>query len=76
MPQCLDPDITVGYPKGQALARELIAARSRGLIYPSVRNPGGTCLVAFQTNVVQDVTPGANWKLTWNGSRDCTATAA
>lgn len=76
MPQCLEPDIKVGYPKGQALARELIAARSRGLIYPSVRNPGGTCLVAFQTNVVQDVTPGANWKLTWNGSRDCTATAA
>ena len=64
----LDADIAVGYPAGQALANDLLAIGSRGLIYPSVRNPGGICLVAFQEIVVQDVRPGAKWKLTWSGS--------
>jgi len=48
---------------------------SRGLVYPSVRDPGGTCIVAFQPNAVQDVTPGANWKISWNGSPVWAATA-
>ena len=74
-PACLDPDINAGYPEGQAMARSLISAGSRGLIHPSVRNPGGTCIVAFQPNAVQDVTPGANWKLTWDGSPVWKATA-
>ena len=56
-------------------ARSLIGAASRGLIYPSVRNPDGTCIVAFQPNAVQDVTPGANWKVSWDGSPVWTATA-
>lgn len=67
-PDCLHGDVELAYPLGQALARELIAQGARGLIYPSVRHPGGICLVAFQPNVVQDVTPGANWRLTWDGS--------
>lgn len=67
-PDYLHADIDVGYRAGQALARDLLALGSRGLIYPSVRNPGGTCLVAFQEIVVQDVRPSAKWKLTWTGS--------
>jgi hypothetical protein len=62
------PDVEVAYPAGQALARELLGVGSRGLIYPSVRRRGGTCLVAFQEIVVQDVRPGARWKVTWTGS--------
>lgn len=72
-PDYLDTDVGVGYPAGQALASDLLALRSRGLIYPSVRNPGGTCLVAFQEIVVQDVRPAAKWKLTWSGSPDWSA---
>ena len=74
-PDALHPDPATGYPAGQALARELMAAGSRGLIYPSVRQRGGTCLVAFQPNVVQDVTPGATWRLAWTGTPAWTATA-
>ena len=74
-PRCLDPDVAVGYPAGQALAEDLIGTGSRGLIYPSVRNPGGTCLVAFEDNAVQDVTPGACWRIVWDGSPNWTATA-
>jgi len=76
VPDCLDPDPAVGYPSGQALATDLIAQKSRGLIYPSVRNPNGVCLVAFQPNVVQDVSPGACWQITWNGTPIWSATAA
>ena len=75
VPRCLDPEVAVGYPEGQALARELIDAGSRGLIYPSVRNMGGTCIVAFEDNAVQDVTPGSCWQIVWNGSPNWTATA-
>jgi hypothetical protein len=73
-PDCLNPDPETGYPSGQALANRLIAAQSRGLIYPSVRHPGGACIVAFQPNVVQDVTPGACWRLFWDGTPRWTAT--
>lgn len=71
---CLNPEPEIGYPAGQDLARDLRAHDARGLIYPSVRRPGGTCLVAFQPHVVQNVRPGARWKLTWRGSRAWTAT--
>jgi RES domain-containing protein len=74
-PECLEPDVAIGYPAGQAIARALIEQKSRGLIYPSVRNDGGTCLVAFQEIVVQDVLPGARWKITWAGSPDWAASA-
>ena len=67
-PDYLDVNVDVGYPVGQALANDLLAIGSRRLIYPSVRNPAGICLVAFQEIVVQDVRPGAKWKLTWSGS--------
>lgn len=73
-PDCLHRDPPIGYPAGQVLARALVAAGSRGLVYPSVRHPGGTCLVAFQPNVVQDVAPGALWRLVWDGSPEWTAT--
>lgn len=74
-PVCLDPDVEVGYPAGQAVADQLVSDGSRGLIYPSVRNQGGTCIVAFQDNAVQDVTPGACWRIVWSGSVNWTATA-
>ena len=72
-PDYLEADIEIGYCAGQALANDLLAQGSRGLVYPSVRNPGGICLVAFQEIVVQDVRPSAKWKLTWSGSPDWSA---
>jgi hypothetical protein len=68
-PACLDPDPAVGYPAGQALARELRAGGGvLGIVYPSVRHAGGTCLAAFHPYVVQNVRQGGLWRLTWAGS--------
>lgn len=71
---CLDPDPVTGYREGQRLAHELRAEESRGIVYPSVRRPGGTCLVAFEPHLVQNVRPAAKWKLTWDGRPEYTVT--
>ncbi|MEF2073115.1 RES family NAD+ phosphorylase [Consotaella aegiceratis] len=66
----LNADPKVGYPEGQALAARLRREGHRGLLYPSVRHPGGRCFVAFDPGIVQNVRPGAGWKLVWNGTPD------
>ena len=76
MPDCLSPDPLTGYPAGQAVAAKLRSQGHAGLIYPSVRYPGGECLVAFVPQIVQNVRPGAKWWLTWDGSPEYSVTAA
>ncbi|MFY8095144.1 MAG: RES family NAD+ phosphorylase [Niveispirillum sp.] len=66
----LTPDPGVGYPEGQALALALRRQGHRGLIYPSVRQPGQRCLVAFEPGAVQNVRPGASWNIVWEGTPD------
>ena len=66
----LNPDPEVGYPEGQGLAARLRRNGSRGLIYPSVRAPGGNCLACFEPGAVQNVRPGASWNLIWEGTPD------
>jgi hypothetical protein len=68
----LDPDPALGYPAGQALAADLRREGHRGLIYPSVRQPGGHCFVAFDPGIIQNVRPGASWKLVWRGAAEFT----
>lgn len=65
---CLNPDPALGYPAGQTLAAQIVAQGGNGLLYPSVRRPEGTCLVAFHPHLVQNVRPGAIWQLEWAGS--------
>ena len=64
----LDPDPETGYPAGQALATELRGEGHRGLIFPSLRNEGGRCFVAFDPGIIQNVRPGASWKLVWKSA--------
>ena len=45
----LDPD---DYGRARALGRELWDDRSDGVVYPSVRNPGGECIGAFWPDVI------------------------
>lgn len=71
----LDPDPAAGYPAGQRLAADLRREGHRGLIYPSVRHEGGRCFVAFDPGIIQNVRPGASWKLVWDGSPDYTIAA-
>jgi hypothetical protein len=74
--QCLNPDPQIAYPEGQALAVALRSENSRGIVYSSLRRKGGTCLVSFHPYLVQNVRPGAKWKLIWDGKPACTVTTA
>lgn len=74
VPACLGPDPAAAYPEGQKLADDLRSEASPGLVYPSVRRAGGTCIVAFQPHVVQNVRLGARWKLVWSGAAEFTVT--
>jgi hypothetical protein len=67
-PVCLSPDEEEGYPAGNALADATRAAGHNGIIYPSVRYPGGTCLVALWPQAVQSVAQGRVLALRWTGS--------
>ncbi len=66
----LDPDERVGHPAGQRLAGELRGAGFGGVVYPSARRAGGSCLAVFRTTMVQNVRQGSTWELTWAGSPD------
>jgi len=60
--KCLDPE---SYRHSQSRARELLAQASAGIIYPSVRRNGGTCIVCFRPALVTDVRKGAQATLTF-----------
>lgn len=63
----LDPDPAAGYPAGNALASATRSLGLNGIIYPSVRHQGGTCVVALWPHVVQSVVQGDVIRLTWSG---------
>jgi RES domain-containing protein len=71
----LRPDPAIGYPTGNAVAAATRAAGHNGIIYPSVRDAGGTCIVALWPNVVQSVVQGALYRLTWSGQPGFVVTA-
>jgi len=62
---CLDPS---SYIASQALALELLECGSMGIIYPSVRHPGGTNLACFRPALVGNVRKAQTYRLTWQGS--------
>jgi len=66
-PDCLAPDPALAYPAGNALAAAVMAAGHNGIFYPSVRDEGGTCLVALWPHAVQSPAQGAIWRLRWAG---------
>ncbi len=62
---CLDP---ASYLDSQALAETLLEQGSSGIVYPSVRREGGTCLACFRPALVGNVRRGARYRFTWTGS--------
>ena len=66
----LDPNTAAGYPHGNRLADLALAHGLNGILYPSVRQPGGTCIAALRPHAVQSVAQGDIWRLTWAGSPD------
>jgi RES domain-containing protein len=63
----LGADIATAYPLGNALAARARAEGLNGIIYPSVRHPGGTCLVALRPAAVQSVRQGDVYRMIWRG---------
>jgi RES domain-containing protein len=61
---CLDPN---QYVDSQALAERLMDANSLGVVYPSVRHRGGTCLVCFRPALVTNVRKGQTIEFRWEG---------
>jgi RES domain-containing protein len=50
---CLQPEpVPQCYTPSQLLARHLLAQQSNGILYPSVRHRGGTCLACFRPALV------------------------
>ncbi len=56
------------YVASQRLAEELLASGSLGIIYPSVRRPGGTCIACFRPALVMNVTKQSTYRFVWNGT--------
>jgi RES domain len=56
VPQC--------YAASQALANLLLHAGSNGIVYPAVRNPGGTCIACFRPALVYNPRRGKKYQLT------------
>ncbi len=61
----LAPD---SYVESQALAERLLAAGSQGILYPSVRRAGGTCLCCMRPTLVANVRRSSSYRLSWSGS--------
>jgi RES domain-containing protein len=57
------------YKRSQQLAVELMELGSLGVIYPSVRREGGTCLACFRPSVVSNVRKSARYRLVWTPLR-------
>jgi RES domain-containing protein len=61
----LDPE---SYVESQALAERLLEADSLGVIYPSVRHSGGTCVACFRPALVANVKRGKTYRFVWDGA--------
>jgi hypothetical protein len=61
---CLDP---ASYVASQTLAERLLEAGSLGVVYPSVRRAGGTCLSCFRPALVTNVRRKRTYRFTWDG---------
>ena len=66
-PDFLDPHTDVAYLPGNHFADAVRSAGHYGIVYPSVRHHGGTCLVALVPHAVQAVTQGKVIRMHWTG---------
>jgi RES domain-containing protein len=57
------------YVRSQQLAMELLELGSLGVVYPSVRREGGTCIACFRPSVVGNVRKSMGYRLIWTPLR-------
>jgi hypothetical protein len=55
------------YVASQELAEKLLEAGSLGVVYPSVRQPRGTCVACFRPALVMNVRKGRTYRFRWEG---------
>jgi hypothetical protein len=63
----MDPN---SYERSQRLAAELLQQGSNGVVYPGVRDAGGTCIACFRPRLVGRVRAGGFYEYRWKGQRD------
>jgi hypothetical protein len=61
---CLDAD---SYVSSQTLAERFLEGGSLGVVYPSVRRTGGTCVACFRPALVTNVRRGRTYRFMWRG---------
>lgn len=59
--QCLDPD---SYEHGQLLGASIRRLGRAGVVYPSVRHHGGTCLAVMQPAIMANLRLAAHYQIT------------
>jgi hypothetical protein len=57
------------YKRSQQLAVELMELGSVGIVYPSVRREGGTCIACFRPSIVANVRKSTPYRLIWTPLR-------
>jgi hypothetical protein len=62
---CLAPG---SYVSSQELAQCLLEKGSMGVVYPSVRHTGGTCLACFRPALVTNVRRASTYRFEWHGT--------
>ena len=55
------------YSESQRIAKELLEEGSNGIVYRSVRHPGGECIACFRPPLVKNVRVGGHYELRWEG---------
>jgi hypothetical protein len=60
------------YKASQRLAEDLLERGSTGIVYPSARHKGGTCIACFRPALVTHVRKGATLSIVFEGGGDAT----
>ena len=64
---CLAP---ASYVASQDLAQQLLDLGSLGVVYPSVRRKGSTCIACFRPALVMNVRKGRTYRYVWKGKAE------
>ncbi|MCP4407410.1 MAG: RES family NAD+ phosphorylase [Gammaproteobacteria bacterium] len=68
MPNVYDPDPKC-YAAAQSFASSLRKEGSNGIVYDSIRDPGGECIAVFKPRVLAPVVQGKHYCYVWDGRK-------
>ena len=68
LPTIYEPD-PAGYGSAQIFAKDLRSGGSNGIVYSSVRDPGGECIAVFRPHLLKPVIQGAHYCYVWDGEK-------